>query len=189
MAIRLSPRLDLDRRVTFYTGSRGDCEDLSMRRSGAFPFPQATRRSSCQPRAGVLIEPFSAISLCKTGVFRETAGDFPPFRPGDYDTGSLETKPNAQKAGISEPVRRRLQTVANRRLPGWGGRDRTSEWGNQNPLPYRLATPQQAAAERARPLVPPPVRQRRSIDGVRPFQQAEGANFTRNRPSPIVPFT
>src|SRR6185312_1384479 len=27
-------------------------------------------------------------------------------------------------------------------LDGWGGRDRTSEWGNQNPLPYRLATPQ-----------------------------------------------
>ena len=27
---------------------------------------------------------------------------------------------------------------------GWGGRDRTSEWRNQNPLPYRLATPQQA---------------------------------------------
>ena len=27
---------------------------------------------------------------------------------------------------------------------GWGGRDRTSAWGNQNPLPYRLATPQQA---------------------------------------------
>ena len=26
-------------------------------------------------------------------------------------------------------------------MPGWGGRDRTSEWRNQNPLPYRLATP------------------------------------------------
>jgi hypothetical protein len=25
---------------------------------------------------------------------------------------------------------------------GWGGRTRTSEWRNQNPLPYRLATPQ-----------------------------------------------
>ena len=28
-------------------------------------------------------------------------------------------------------------------LFGWGGRDRTSEWWNQNPLPYRLATPQE----------------------------------------------
>ena len=28
---------------------------------------------------------------------------------------------------------------------GWGGRDRTSVWRNQNPLPYRLATPQSAA--------------------------------------------
>jgi hypothetical protein len=25
---------------------------------------------------------------------------------------------------------------------GWGGRIRTSAWGNQNPLPYHLATPQ-----------------------------------------------
>ena len=25
---------------------------------------------------------------------------------------------------------------------GWGGWDRTSEWGSQSPLPYRLATPQ-----------------------------------------------
>ncbi len=28
---------------------------------------------------------------------------------------------------------------------GWGGRVRTSEWRNQNPLPYHLATPQQSA--------------------------------------------
>lgn len=31
---------------------------------------------------------------------------------------------------------------------GWGGRDRTSEWRNQNPLPYRLATPQCAGWNR-----------------------------------------
>ncbi len=43
-------------------------------------------------------------------------------------------------------------------LPGWGGRIRTSAWRNQNPLPYRLATPQcrflsQAAARGGRTLV------------------------------------
>ena len=27
-------------------------------------------------------------------------------------------------------------------ITGWGGRIRTSEWRNQNPLPYHLATPQ-----------------------------------------------
>ena len=43
-----------------------------------------------------------------------------------------------------------LRDCLNRLIPvsrggriGWGGRDRTSEWRNQNPLPYRLATPQQ----------------------------------------------
>jgi hypothetical protein len=30
-------------------------------------------------------------------------------------------------------------------MAGWGARIRTWEWWNQNPLPYRLATPQQAA--------------------------------------------
>src|SRR5260370_6786391 len=30
-------------------------------------------------------------------------------------------------------------------MAGWGARIRTWEWWNQNPLPYHLATPQQAA--------------------------------------------
>ena len=34
---------------------------------------------------------------------------------------------------------------ARQKVSGWGGRDRTSEWRNQNPLPYRLATPQRGA--------------------------------------------
>ena len=43
-------------------------------------------------------------------------------------------------------------------LPGWGGRIRTSAWRNQNPLPYRLATPQcrfvsQAAARGGRTIM------------------------------------
>ena len=31
------------------------------------------------------------------------------------------------------------------RLVGWGARNRTWEWRNQNPLPYRLATPHQSS--------------------------------------------
>src|SRR5882757_8946586 len=50
-------------------------------------------------------------------------------------------------------------------LAGWGGRDRTSEWRNQNPLPYHLATPQRA--DRG---------QRRSIECNRPFQQGGDRN-------------
>ncbi len=37
------------------------------------------------------------------------------------------------------------------RLPGWGGRTRTSEWRNQNPLPYHLATPQRGSHDRRAP--------------------------------------
>jgi hypothetical protein len=67
--------------------------------------------------------------------------------------------------------------------PGWGGRDRTSEWRNQNPLPYRLATPQQAEPERARTISPARTGSdnARSIEGVRPFQQAGIPNFVRNQ--------
>ena len=43
------------------------------------------------------------------------------------------------------PLSRLRQRVGVREAVGWGGRDRTSEWRNQNPLPYRLATPQPAA--------------------------------------------
>src|ERR1700676_4148726 len=33
---------------------------------------------------------------------------------------------------------------------GWGGRIRTSEWRDQNPLPYHLATPQHFQAQSSR---------------------------------------
>lgn len=33
--------------------------------------------------------------------------------------------------------------LISKKLNGWGERIRTSAWRDQNPLPYRLATPQQ----------------------------------------------
>ena len=56
---------------------------------------------------------------------------------------------SAEKEGRDKPrmsgsvfENRKLLPV--RGLPGWGGRDRTSECWNQNPVPYHLATPHQA---------------------------------------------
>ena len=72
-------------------------------------------------------------------------------------------------------------------LPGWGGRDRTSEWGNQNPLPYRLATPQQALGNAARRLAPRIPRQRRSIGGVQSFQQPIGQIYRSTGPGASYP--
>src|SRR3954452_11391238 len=74
------------------------------------------------PQAAVVIEPVSANNLCKTGVFAERAGDFRQFRSRDWEIGSLETKSNARKAGISGPVRHRLLTIAERQT-GWLGRE------------------------------------------------------------------
>jgi hypothetical protein len=63
-------------------------------------------------------------------------------------------------AGVPVVVR---NPVGRRGMRGWGGRIRTSGWRNQNPLPYRLATPQSAAgperpAESGRTIVRAPKR-------------------------------
>src|ERR1700691_5045361 len=55
---------------------------------------------------------------------------------------------------------------------GWGGRIRTSVWWNQNPLPYHLATPQSCLESGGTSWPTDSFRQRRSIGGVEPFQQA-----------------
>jgi hypothetical protein len=47
-------------------------------------------------------------------------------------------------------IKYKLLCSINYLVAGWGGRNRTSEWRNQNPLPYRLATPQYPS-ERAAP--------------------------------------
>ena len=48
---------------------------------------------------------------------------------------------------------------------GWGGRIRTSEWRNQNPLPYLLATPQPVweVTGKAPPRQPEGVSARRDV--------------------------
>ena len=61
-------------------------------------------------------------------------------------------------------------------LDGWGGRDRTSEWGNQNPLPYRLATPQWPGTHGIRPRSP--LSRRRSIERTGVFQPSGGLQMT-----------
>src|SRR5215475_5045100 len=67
---------------------------------------------------------------------------------------------------------------------GWGGRDRTSEWRNQNPLPYRLATPQLALAGTAEEQTTVNSSAgRRSIERRPPFQQAAPVKFAS--PAPV----
>ncbi|MGY4443484.1 hypothetical protein ACVW04_006303 [Bradyrhizobium sp. LM2.3] len=61
-------------------------------------------------RVAVAVEPVSADSLCETGAFRETAGDFPPFSPEDCVTRSLETEVECKR---SPDFRAREAQVAN----------------------------------------------------------------------------
>ena len=52
---------------------------------------------------------------------------------------------------IHMPIRRSVESKSKpgNATNGWGGRVRTSEWRNQNPLPYHLATPQRPQARRS----------------------------------------
>ena len=88
--------------------------------------------------AAVVIEPVSANSLCKTGVFRKMAGDFPRFCPRDWETGSLETSRIPKKPGFPGLYGAGCKLRPDAGLTGWGGRDRTSEWRNQNPPDYSM---------------------------------------------------
>jgi hypothetical protein len=63
----------------------------------------------------------------------------PPHGPA---FGGLESP--RQEPAECGPFGRFRESLGNWRLPGWGGRIRTSVWRNQNPLPYHLATPQSA---------------------------------------------
>ena len=66
--------------------------------------------------------------------------------------------------------------VAETRPAGWGGRIRTSVWRNQNPLPYRLATPHRPARPpmRADHTCPLAGNQRPGGSaGIRPFDTAQ----------------
>ncbi len=66
---------------------------------------------------------------------------------------------------------------------GWGGRDRTSEWRNQNPLPYRLATPQWAGRAARRELTANACWPRRSIGPMALVQQVGCEDFHQSGPN------
>ena len=80
------------------------------------------RLSDCLAQAAVVIEPVSADSLRKTGIFADKAGDFRRFPPPVGKPGVRETKSNARKAGISGPFSRLLGSLAERRT-AWLGRE------------------------------------------------------------------
>lgn len=131
----------------------------------------------CRLRAAVVIEPVSADSLRKMGISADTAGDFRRFPPQVRQAGAQRRKRMRRKPGFPAHSDVSSETWLYPGMGGWGGRDRTSEWRNQNPLPYRLATPQQSGPEHGidqRDLF----RHRRSIEGATLFQQAAGPNFT-----------
>jgi hypothetical protein len=96
----------------------------------------------CLDRAAVVIEPVSATSLRKTGIFADKAGDFRRFPPRDRQTGGPETKSNARKAGISGPFSRFLGSLAECRtgwLAGRGGIGPRYADCNQETLLFRFS--------------------------------------------------
>jgi hypothetical protein len=66
-------------------------------------------------------------------------------KPEDIELikAATERSPLSATCG-TETIANPLQSRSPQRRSGWGGWIRTNVWRDQNPLPYRLATPQRA---------------------------------------------
>src|SRR4051812_13429000 len=92
--------------------------------------------------APVQIEPRIRPESRENGNCSMNGRDFRHFRPATPEIGSLETVCGIAKARHWRPLLRWVEAEPRpAALPGWGGRIRTSAWGDQNPLPYHFATP------------------------------------------------
>src|SRR5580698_5831267 len=77
-------------------------------------------------------------------IWLETFGNSRPERSERQSPETIGDEKNPRVAGLSAT---KEGNSLKRGMPGWGGRIRTSAWGNQNPLPYHLATPQLTCPE------------------------------------------
>ena len=94
--------------------------------------------------------------------------------------------PRTSHASESTIQVRRLLSLVYGVVVGWGGRIRTSEWRDQNPLPYHLATPQlsigdpgqQRRAIQPAHYVPAPARRQARPDSLRSVLVGQGHEHT-----------
>src|ERR1700738_3567748 len=142
--------------------------DVGVRNVAGISIGPCWRRPKCTaaPTTQWVYSRVSRASLQKTGVFLDSAGDFWEFSTQKVRTSVSRDYWRREKPAFGGPFSSKEENSLKRGLPGWGGRIRTSAWGNQNPLPYHLATPQQTVrkaaglASRGFPLAPPVYRGR-----------------------------
>ena len=130
-----------------------------------------------------MIEPVSAESLRKTGIFADKAGDFRQFPPRDWRDRESGDEIECAKSRDFRPIRAvQVGNLAERRN-GWLGREgsnlRMAE-SKSAALPLGYA-PTGRNEGRIDPL--DRLRQRRSIEGVAPFQQPDGRISVQNQAS------
>jgi hypothetical protein len=101
---------------------------------------EATTHQGAKPRAKKLTSP--SISSEPSGKRGNVVGRV------NMRIRSLWLKCSGLTGGNVEVIRKGYDSRSETGLVGWGGRDRTSECWNQNPVPYHLATPHQAGPRR-----------------------------------------
>ena len=93
--------------------------------------------STCQPRAAVVIEPSLRLQSLENGnihdVGRRLSAIWPAQNATWEDGDSRQKRESPPLAGFSGGPGAALPNTG---LRGWGGRDRTSEWRNQNQFDY-----------------------------------------------------
>jgi hypothetical protein len=87
---------------------------------------------------------FASLKSCRSAHEFSSSIGTAPVRSTKRSSAPLRRERNRGGNGGSSSGNDRLQGRLDTGALGWGGRIRTSAWRNQNPLPYRLATPQSA---------------------------------------------
>jgi hypothetical protein len=101
--------------------------------SGATPSPLPTATLQRQSRSNQV----SSRGLPKTGIFAKTAGDIRELGQSRSPIWEGGDRRQVQETPLLTALSRLpKETGSEAGLRGWGGRDRTSEWRNQNQLDY-----------------------------------------------------
>ena len=151
-ALRLKRKLAEEFRLQLTLGMPNNADEAGLRRlTGQLKSKQVTVRlflkHPLHAKLYLLFRPDPNNPRVRHGRRRadtRTLGQRPkavraPGAASETAPPQLRTAIAARREVATRPIRRKLNF-------GWGARIRTWEWRNQNPLPYRLATPQQDAA-------------------------------------------
>lgn len=139
------PPVDGKPAIARMVGMRDDICQASFRNCSIMPVPRFVRQGGQGAPTG---RKWAGRPLQNGQVLNGLYGG---RRIGNPRRFGLAENDSSVPKGIPSPGRPPALQRSAARMAGWGGRIRTCAWRYQKPLPYHLATPQQARAPIAKP--------------------------------------